>query len=330
MYTRNLPLTTLMRLGAILLAAACLLVSTGCASRTIPGSGAQSLAIEGGVHGGQQPISGALVYLFASHTDNSGTVSIALLPNPATTDANGAFTLDPSSYTCASPNDQVFFIAAGGDPGAGTVNHAITLVDLFGSCGDLNASSFVAINEVTTVAAAFALAPVYGNSYLNSNSFSSGFNPQEIAFNNPILTQPTQIAQLFTNATSLVNPATGAATTNFGPQVQTTINALGNTTAACVNSTSPSSSACQNLFSTIWGPELKPPSDTFQALLYLAETPNSIPGSLVSLAPPSAPFQPTLSADPPTWAMPAFYANTNGLNWSPMTHPMPGPQGAIQ
>ena len=322
-------LTFVTRSCAVLLAIACILLSSGCATRTIPGAGSRALAINGGVHGGQQPIVGSHVYLFATHTDNTGTTASSLLPSPATTDANGAFTLDPASYSCTSPNDQVLFVAAGGDPGAGTINNAITLIDLFGSCGNLSASSFVVINEVTTVAAAFALAPVYGNSYQGSY-FPSGFDPQELFINNSSLTDPAQVAQLFSNATTLVDPATGVATLSSGSLVQQTINALGDAAAACVNSANANTLSCQDLFYTTWETGMVPPTDTFLAFASLAQKPDQVWGSLVSLAAPTAPFQPTLSADPQTWAIPAFYTNTLSLNWSPMAHPTHGLHAQIR
>ena len=321
MSVRRPSLTTLMRLGAVALATASVLLSVGCAGRTIPPSGADvnSLALQGGVHGGQQPISGAHVYLFAIHAPaNTAPVVTSLLPSPATTDVNGAFSLNPSSYACTSPTDLAFFVAAGGNAGSGTsTNTAITLVDLFGSCSSLNAASFVAVNEVTTVAAAFALAPMYGDAFSYNTISSNGFSLAEFTSIWGNLSGPTQIAQLFATAATLVNAQTGAVTSTAATQDRQTINTLGNIAAACVNSTSFNSSPCSDLFSSTWSYQVSPASDTFTALLYVAQAP-SWPGPyLLTISPPSPPFQPTLPTGPQTWALPDFYASVPGLNWSP-------------
>jgi len=331
MSTRKSLVTFAMRTCAVVLASASVLVSFGCAGRFIPDAGgsAESHAVKGGVHGGQQPIAGAQVYLYATHTIGAGTTTSSLLPSPATTDSNGTFSLDPSSYACASPADQVFFVSARGDSGSGSINNAITLIDPFGNCGDLTPSTFVIINEATTVAAAYALAPLFGNANQNVYSNSSSFNTQELIINNVSLTDPTVVAQLFTAATSLVNPLTGAATAASGSHVQQTINALANAAAACVNSSDANAYACRQLFLYTSTTQAQTPTDIFLAILDVAETPDSVSGSLASLSPPNSPFQPTLSTDPQIWSIPAFY-NDISLNWTPYARPAHGSNAEIQ
>ena len=99
-------------------------------------------AIRGKCHGGQQPIQGAHVYLFAAGTAGYGKPSVSLL-NPAATghsdaigayvlsDANGAFTIT-GDYGCTSV-DQVYVYALGGNPGAGT-NLVAGLLAVLGQC----------------------------------------------------------------------------------------------------------------------------------------------------------------------------------------------------
>ena len=94
---------------------------TGCAAdfNSVPAStGATGLGqMQGSVHGGQQPIVGASVALYAASTQGYGTASTLLTPVPATTDLNGSFLLT-GTYTC-TPGQQVDRLAAGGpEPGA--------------------------------------------------------------------------------------------------------------------------------------------------------------------------------------------------------------------
>ena len=122
------------------------------------------LAIQGRVHGGQQPVTGAHVYLFAAGP-NTGTpsASISLLNaypgvagdsigNYVTTDDTGSFSIT-SDYTCTA-NQQVYIAAFGGNTGGGDNNPVAGLLGVLGQCpvsgNFLGADPFVVINEVTT------------------------------------------------------------------------------------------------------------------------------------------------------------------------------------
>ena len=142
----------------------------GCSlSSSLPTTAALGLNLHGNVHGGQQPINGAHVYLFAADSSAYGNPSVSLLSSASTgfsdgigayvpTDANGAWNIT-GDYTC-TPNSQVYLYAAGGDPGAG-VNSAAGLMAVLGNCpssGNFASTiPFVTINEVSTVAAAYAM-----------------------------------------------------------------------------------------------------------------------------------------------------------------------------
>ena len=106
------------------------LVLTGCAltptAAPTPAAGS-GLSIGGNVHGGQQPIAGAHIYLLAAGTSGHGSASTSLLTSGTDgtdsiggyvlTSADGGFHLS-GTYTC-TPNTQVYIYALGGDPGAG-------------------------------------------------------------------------------------------------------------------------------------------------------------------------------------------------------------------
>src|SRR6185312_8858204 len=116
-----------------------------------------NVAIKGSMHGGQQPVSGATIQLYAvGATDGGGATP--LLKSTVTTDASGGFNIT-SNFDCPSGDPLVYLVGTGGDPGVGQTNSAIGLMAALGRCSSLSASTFVQMNEVTTVAAAAALAP---------------------------------------------------------------------------------------------------------------------------------------------------------------------------
>lgn len=221
-----------MRLGPIFIPATlCLSLLTGCAlQQTASSKPEPAVKLTGSVHGGQQPIVGAHVYLFAANTTGYGQPSVSLLNAASTgtsdplgayvvTDSNGAFTIT-SDYSC-TPNTQVYLYALGGNPGAGT-NSAAGLLAALGNCpssGSFLASfPLIQVNEVTTIAAAYAMA-----------GFAT--DATHVSSPNTPLAQ-TGIANAFANAANLADITTGNALTitpaGNGTVPQQTINTLAN------------------------------------------------------------------------------------------------------
>ncbi len=146
---------------------------TGCAGMTTTSSpdALPGVTFNGSVHGGQQPVTGAHVYLFAAGTSGYGSASASLLGTGISgvllTDPTGTYTTTNSSgsfgitgyYTCPTPTTQVYLLATGGNPGlaSGTNNTAISLIAAIGSCSNLTPSTFINIDEVSTAAAVTAL-----------------------------------------------------------------------------------------------------------------------------------------------------------------------------
>jgi len=60
-------------------------------------------AIQGNVHGGQQPVTGATIQLYAVGTSGYGSAATPLLTKTVTTDQNGGFSIS-GDYTCPSSN----------------------------------------------------------------------------------------------------------------------------------------------------------------------------------------------------------------------------------
>ena len=257
------------------------IVLTGCSlSPTVPQTAAPGIAIQGNVHGGQQPVSSAHVYLFAANTTGYGAASVSLL-NAATTglsdsvgayvltDAKGAFSIT-GDYTCTS-GQQVYLYAAGGNTGAGSNPSASLMADL-GNCPGttFSPSTFIWINEVSTVAAAYAMA-----------GFAT--DPTHVSSSGTTLSQ-TGIANAFANATNLAGLATGQALLSTpggnGTVPQTTINTLANFLASCVNSTGAVSgptnpTTCYTLFNNALsaGSSGSVPADTATAAINIAHNP---------------------------------------------------------
>src|SRR6202044_1193224 len=141
--------------------------------------------------------------------------------SPVITDSNGSFTI-ASDYTCANSTDQVYLVATGGNPGLGdSVNNtAIVLMTALGNCGNLSTIPFVTINEVTTAAAAWTLAP-FMTSYANVGASATN----ALGISNAFLD-----AQLLANlGTGLPVQPTGNLTTE-----STKLNTLADAIATCV------------------------------------------------------------------------------------------------
>jgi streptogramin lyase len=294
---------------ALVLSSSLILPLTGCgvSPTEISPATASAHALHGIVHGGQQPVNGAHVYLFAAAsgvlTPNAtgyGNPSKSLLISTLTghsdttgayvlTDTNGNFSLNSGTqifYTCPTASTQVYLYALGGNPGAGT-NSAAGFLAALGSCSSLDTLGYIQINEATTIAAAYALAGFASDATDISSSGTSQ--------------AATGIANAFANAQNLASLTSGAALATTpagnGTVPQSKINTLANILAACVNSAGPTSSACSTLFSNAESGTTKP-TDTATAALYIAQNPSANIANLFALPTAGAPFAPALPATP--------------------------------
>jgi hypothetical protein len=254
-----------------------------------------TMQLAGAVHGGQQPVSGAAIQLFAVGTAGDGSASTSLISPSATTDANGHFTIT-GLYTCPTSNPLVYLLASGGNPGlaVGTNNPAIKLIAALGKCKTLSSSTFISANEVTTVAAVAALTPYMtaassiGSSSSDAAGLSAGFT----------------LASEYANTTTGSTPGSGVPAGESVPVQQ--IATLADIVASCINSaggTAGDGSVCGNLFSYSTPGASSAPTDVVTALLNIFNNPTTNIVSLLSLVPSSPPFQPTLSAPPPNFSV---------------------------
>ena len=311
---------------ASVLGVAFVLGMTGCSANFGDSSNTSTqtaVHIKGVVHGGQQPLNGAHIYMYAASTaayggqglaptsGATGNASTSLLTaatgNPAdgngnfyvTTDAGGNFDIN-GAYAC-TPNTQVYLYSSGGDPQlngegvAGTPNLAATLLAVVGNCASATPSgafpgvTFVAMNEVTTAVTAFALA---------------GFATDPLHIGAPSAVtghalSGTGLANAFSTALNLVNQTSGLPNPtlplNSNAVVPvTTINTVADILAACVNTNGVGSSGCGTLFTnTTYGTV---PTDTATAAINIAQHPGANVPALFKLATATSPFQGTLSS----------------------------------
>jgi len=289
------------------LLASCLILVTGCAvapvvSPVSPVTSTGSAAVKGIVHGGQQPIQGAQVYLYAVSTGGSGQASTSLLNNNAqgagpyyvTTDTNGNFSIAANQYSCTS-GQQVYVYSIGGNPQAGGgINSAAGLMAVLGQCGANSAFSSlppqILVNEVTTVAAAYALAGFATDATHIAGSNSTG------------------LANAAASAANLASLATGQALTSTpasnGTVPQTEIFTLADILASCINESTAGN--CTTLFSNAMSTTGTTPADTATAAINIAHSPGANVTALFNLATATTPF-PKLASAPNDWTIAVTY-----------------------
>lgn len=270
-------------------------------------------ALHGTVHGGQQPIVGAHVYLFAAGTMGYGGASTSLLNAASTgnsdsvgayvlTDSNGNFSLT-GDYTCTA-NTQVYMLTLGGNPGSGA-NSAAALMAVLGNCpasGTLAGQvPTVLINEISTVAAAYAFA---GFATDATHVGSSGTTQAQ-----------TGIANAFANAAQMYslsqsNGALAVTPAGNGTVPQAEIHTLANILASCINSIGPASPTCTALFTNAVNGSTQP-TETATAAINIAHHPGANVTALFALASANSPFMPQLPTQPNDFSITLAFAASN-------------------
>ena len=182
--------------------------------------------IQGTVHGGQQPVTGAQIYLFAASTAGFGSASTSLITSGkpgvtcnnggtlngdcfVTTDSNGNFALG-GEYTCTQ-GTQVYMVAVGGNPGLSTSAAVpFSTTATFG-------------NKKGTMKVANATGITTGMAVTSNNGLATGTTVSGVAGTTITLSQNTTSAQ--TNVT--VTFSTTTATVTSGSTTITVASATG-------------------------------------------------------------------------------------------------------
>jgi Chitobiase/beta-hexosaminidase C-terminal domain len=269
-----------------------------------------AVTVNGTVLSGTTPVSGAQVQLLQAGVT---TLASGQLPGSVygtgsqlvtgtgvvTTDSSGAFSI---GVACpAAPNDQLYLVATGGSAGGGT-NPSLELMSALGSCGNLSSNTQFVVNEVTTVASAYALSPFMTTAPMVGTSAGNA-----VGLDNAFLTVTDNLvtAAGVANSFTPAYPGTGANDPNLvnnSTVPQARINTLANLLNACVSSNGASSTGCNALFTAATPPSGTTPSNTLQAILDIAQNPGNNAAALFPLA-ASGPFTPALSAAPNDWTL---------------------------
>jgi hypothetical protein len=276
------------------LAAANYSFTFGTGTLTITPASNPGVGFTGRAMAGTQPISRAIVQLYAAGTTGNGSAGTALLTTLLTTDSSGAFTV-PAGYTCPAADSQLYVIIRGGQIGTAATNNAIALATAIGPCNKIAASSQFVINEVTTAATAWGLAQFMT---AGGNIGATASNTQGLA--NAVVT----VANL-ANLTTGTSP--GASFPQNGASPAARINSLANLLNTC---TSAVSSNCTPLF-TATTPS--GPTNTLDAALNLVSNPGSNVATLYTQSTASTAFAPALTTAPADWTMFINYTG-GGMN----------------
>ena len=249
--------------------------------------------LRGSIHGGQQPVGGSTIQLYAVSTTSLAGAATPLLTVPVSSDSNGNFSIT-GTYTCPSSTSLVYITATGGNPGlSGTVNNtSIAEMTALGTCGSLTSSTFIQINELTTVVAVEILAP-YMTDLSHVGADASTLAALSAAFSSVGLTIDSASGQLLPTPAGVSGSAA-------------LYNTLANILASCINSTGAqgSNTLCGKLF-TYTSAGSSVPTETITAMLHIVQLPNQNVALLFSLSIAFAPFQPTLPLAPTTFIVAA-------------------------
>ena len=273
---------------------------TGCgASIAIPISQPVQVIVSGGLSGqvrsGTQAVSNAQIYLYAAGNSGVASAATSLLTGKVFSDESGNFSL-ANEYTCAA-GQQIYIVAVGGSTGK-SVNPNAALMTALGDCQRITSSTFAIVNEITSVASVFALAP-FMSSYADVGASSANAKG---------------LAAAFATVDKLVNIAEGSAVGPALPQQAvidpSKMNSLANISIQCMHSAgghSGDGSPCGQLFSIVTPGGGVPPTDTIGSMLNIATNPVNATAALFDLAQENASFLPQLAAAPSDWTLSITY-----------------------
>jgi hypothetical protein len=304
-------MASLQTLSCVVGASCALLLTTGCElNNTAPTTVATTTitALQGSVHGGQQAVGGATVTAYAVSNSGYGTASRVL--GSTTTNSSGGFSL--SAYNNCVANDLVYLVATGGNPGvSGTQNNsALAMMTGLGACSNIDNTTKVTINELTTIGTVWPLAPFMKDA---AHVGTSATNPLGLtnAFNT-----------IYLKMYDIASGVTPSYYLNFNAVFPVAeYNTLADILASCINTvdtTSPAgqSAICQSIFAA-GAVNGVAPTNTIQLALNLALHP-TIGLSLYAQGTPTAPYQPTLgtATAPTSWTI-AIQYSFNSLDPTP-------------
>jgi hypothetical protein len=272
--------------------------------------------------GGQQPLAGTTIKLYAVGALGNGSTALDILGTgvngPATSvssGSDGSFTIT-GDYSCpvTAPSTPVYLTATGGNPGlmSGTDNTAIALVAALGPCDTLKANAattYIIINEATTAAAAWALAP------FATSLTGIGATPNNL----PGITQAFNIANQLVDTSQGTSP--GPSVAAFAAMETAKLYSLADVLSSCVNSTG-TTTACSGLFTDVTPSNGTKPTDTFGAALSVVKNPaNNVSNIFTKHIATSPPF-PALGSAPHDWTMTIRYQSFSDYEYATSSGPL--------
>ena len=270
--------------------------------------------ITGRAMGGQNPVNGGVVQLYAVGSGANKSAATALITSasttrtggtgtyPVVTNSNGYFSIT-GDYDCTG-NPQVYLTITYGKtiPAATANNSYLGLMAALGSCTALQSTTFINVNEVTTVAGGYVLAPFMGVDYAHVA------NPNATAVSNAMAMAANLVDS---SAGSAPGPALPANTTVTPAGL---INSLANAISSCINS-DPNSDAslCTTLAGLAKNSGGTAPTDMITAVANIASNPGNNVGTIFNQIPSvGAPFgSPSLSSAPQDWSLSLKYSDAS-------------------
>ena len=246
------------------------------------------------VKAGSVPLAGAQVQLYAAGTAGNGAGATSLLNQSVNTGTNGVAAI-AAGYSCPVATSMVYLISKSGSIGAASPNSNTWLMTAIGRCNGLTSGQNVVVDEVTTVAAAYALGPFY----VNGGSVGA------------TATNTVGLANAFATAAALGDPAAGTSPGSTLPSNAISpaprVNSLANMVNACVVSTN----ACTALYAA--ASTGGTPVNTLDAMVKLARNPTANVAALYTVAGMSTAYSPSLKTQPTDWSMFISYSG-GGMN----------------
>jgi len=245
--------------------------------------GAAGASLHGTVTAAGKPLAGAQVTLFAG--SRTGATELG----QTRTDSVGAFTI---SYT--KPAAGVLYVQATAAGGSGLQLRTVVGIGQGGGVAPQTLTT-VTVNELTTVATAYALAQfssangISGPSPGLENAAATAFNLADSATGKP--------GAVVTNSDNGAKNATLA-----------TLGTLGNLVSVCVV---PQSPRCGDLLGLATPPGGTAPANTAQAVVNLARNPTLARTGLYALARTANVYQPALTAPPAAWTLVLRYTESD-------------------
>ena len=263
--------------------------TAGCANMATTATSSNPLNVAstlgGRVHGGNQPVGGAVVNLYYAGQTGMGSgdptagngVGAPILAATTTSanDGTGSFNFiqDPvngdtttgNTFSCPTNDPVVYVVARGGNTlntGDTSVNNtASVFLGVYGQCSKLASAPFIDLSEVTTVATIAALQQYFNP--LTESIGADGIAVSKQALINSVATISNMVnlqtgaalssSQISGSLAYLGNGA-GSVTVTATPETAK-INQLADILSACVNNASASAAACTTLFTNATPPD---------------------------------------------------------------------------